>query len=374
VSSSNVIRNLSHLQDSASTARVLNLLRVWRRFGRTPEYAANTFFKSAILNRCLVIKHRLRRDETDLFADRRPIATKIVVPIDGADLRLGGRSVFINQANYDVVMKSVFDDHWDNAPEDRELLQILDRIPSFDPFLLREHLRRHNHEPARCYFDISDADLQRMYAYVESQVRKLVDLCYGGGNDSASQAQSSKLVSKILSSRVDAETEPLRQVLRLEKQEYEEGVFCWKGFLYYKWCLTEAMPQMSSVIESIRTIKPSGAVDNDMKALIFRSREHLAEALIKVARRTQKSLRVYDEAFTKLVGGEPQSFREFLLNAPAMFADLGHQLGAINHVLSFWRYRFPDGQRPRIEGEELQNILRDFEDSLAVAPPEAEAA
>ncbi|HET9160694.1 MAG TPA: hypothetical protein VFN88_08780 [Caulobacteraceae bacterium] len=374
MSNANVIRNLAHLQDSASTARVLNLLRVWRRYGRSPEYSEQPFFRNPILNRCLIIKHRLRRDEGDLFEDAKQVATKVVVPIDGRDLSLGGRSVLVGQHNYDQIMRGVFDEHWDASPEDRELLQILDQIPSFDPFLLREHLRRHNREPARCYFDISDADLQRMYRYVEGQVRKLVDLCYASADGAASESQSSRLVSKILSSKVDAETEPLRQVLRLEKQEYEEGVFCWKGFLYYKWCLTEAMPQMSSVISSIRAIKPTGAIDNETKAVIFRAREHLAEAMIKVLRRTQKSLKVYDDAFAGLVGGEPQSFRGFLLGAPAMFDDLGHQLGAINHVLSFWRFRFPEGEKPRIEVEELQNMLRDFEDSLAVGPTQAQAA
>lgn len=368
------IRSLSHLQDSASTARVLNLLRVWKMHGRSADYLAAPMFKNPVLNRCMLIKHRLRRDELDLFVGDRQTATKIIVPIDGSDLKLGGRSVFINQGNYDLVMRTVFDENWDNQPGDHELLQILDSIPSFDPFLLREHLRRHNRHPARCYFEISDADMNRMFQYVEAQVRKLVDLCYSGDKSEASEQHSSRLVSKILSSKVDAETEPLRMVLRLEKQEYEEGVFCWKGFLYYKWCLTEALPRVGAIVEAIKSIKPITAMDRETKVSIAKSRESLSGVLIKVVRHTQRSLKVYDDAFASLVDGQPTAFRDFLLAAPEMFTDLGEQLGAINHVLSFWRYRFPEGQKPKVDAEELTDIFRDFEESLAINARMADAA
>ena len=38
-----------------------------------------------------------------------------------------------------------------------------------------------------------------------------------------------------------------RQVLRLSEAEFPEGVFCWKGFLYYKWvyrAVAEATPNV----------------------------------------------------------------------------------------------------------------------------------
>jgi hypothetical protein len=369
LSNNATIRNLAHLQESASTARVLNLLRVWKIHGRTPDYAAKPFFNNPVLNRSLFVKHRLRRDEVDLFNGIRQTATKVILPMDGDDLRVGGRSVFIGQSNYDLVMRTVFDEHWDNEPGDREMLQLLDELPSFDPFLLREHLSRHNRNPARCYFEISDADMQRMFRFVETQVRKLVDLCYAGVEGGASEAQGSRLVAKILSSKVDAETEPLRQVLRLEKPEYEEGVFCWKGFLYYKWSLIEALPKVTSVIEAIKTVKPRGTTDKETQVYIARSRDALGETLMKVCKRAQRPLAIYDKSFAGLVDGQPQDFREFLLGAPAMFTDLGQQLGAINHVVSFWRFRFPEGQTPKVTFEELQDIFRDFEESLAVGVP-----
>jgi hypothetical protein len=42
-------------------------------------------------------------------------------------------------------------------------------------------------------------------------------------------------------------------------------------------------------------------------------------------------------------------------------------LGAIQHIISFWRYRFPNDQRRLIGPDELMDILLDFEDSLGFA-------
>ena len=57
------IRNLANLSGSASTARVLNLSRVHREHGHTDAWAEAPLFINPVLNRSLIIKHRLRRDE-----------------------------------------------------------------------------------------------------------------------------------------------------------------------------------------------------------------------------------------------------------------------------------------------------------------------
>ena len=62
------------------------------------------------------------------------------------------------------------------------------------------------------------------------------------------------------------------------------------------------------------------------------------------------------------------AFRDFLLQAPDMFTRLGEQLGAIQHISSFWRYRFPPGEPRTLSSTELMDLLQDFEDTLEVSP------
>jgi hypothetical protein len=57
----------------------------------------------------------------------------------------------------------------------------------------------------------------------------------------------------------------------------------------------------------------------------------------------------------------PAAFRRFLSDAPSMFHELGERLGAVNHIISFWSYRFPQNTRIRVSTEEFTDLLADFE-------------
>ena len=85
------------------------------------------------------------------------------------------------------------------------------------------------------------------------------------------------------------------------------------------------------------------------------------------------SLNTYDHAYAELTEKtNPGPFREFLLSAPARFAELGERLGVLQHITSFCRFRFPPNQRVMISPEELLDILNDFESALFVPEPHAE--
>jgi hypothetical protein len=353
------------MEESASTARVLNLLRVHNLRRLDPEYGEKPFFSNATLNKAIFLKHRLRRNERELFFDARRTATKIIIPIDGADLKLGGRYVFVGQINFERMLSDFLGEGWLHEGSDRQLLALIDEMPSLDPFLLREQLRRHGRDPARCYFEISDSDMKRMFRFVEREIQKLVELCYRDSRQGYDARQGSRLVSKILSSTVDAETEPLRLTLRLDKREYQEGVFCWKGFLYYKWTLTDVLADVARVADAVGEVKPRGPMDDETKAVIAKARATMKAAILAALESARKSLRYYDAAFASLIDGRPQAFRDFLLAAPSMFCDLGERLGAVNHIVSFWNFRFPRGRLVVVSGAELADILADFGDSLS---------
>ncbi|WP_295172628.1 hypothetical protein [uncultured Brevundimonas sp.] len=364
------VRNLEHLKSSASTARVLNLLRVWEENGdsapdgavRNPDWAARPIFRTSALNRALIIKHRLRRNETDLFTGRRQVATKVVIPIDDADLKTGGRYVFVNQIGFERMMMEAFG----VAPNhpDIDTLRLIDKLPSLDPFLLREQLRRGGLDPSPCYFSISDSDLQRMLAFVRSEIEPLVTLSLGADTVAVNSDSAGRMASKILSNTSGDQLDALRLTLRLAPEQYQEGVFCWKGFLYYKWTLAALLGEVAGVAEAVRTIKPVGKVDRAAKEYLARSRDVLRGRIIKTCDEVSRTLRVYDDAYAKLTQeGRPIAFRDFLLDAPSMFAKLGDQLGAVQHIVSYWRFRFSSSAAP-VNVEELMDIFMDFETGL----------
>lgn len=320
------------------------------------------FFQNRILNHSIIVKHRVRPHERELFAKPVSNVTKIMAPIDGGDLKLGARFLMVGQKDFDAAAEDIFGGALRPGQRDRLVLDLLDGLPSLDPFLLRESLRLNGFEPARPYFAISDADIERMYDFVRAEVMALVTLSggQGGGNQAAA-----RLVEKLLSSAPDSSFEPLKETLRLSDKDYHDGVFGWRGFLYYKWVITELTPKLAEVLLEVASVQPRGPMSAEVRSYIPGARRRLGTEMTHVAEGVDEMLAVYDNAYRSLtLDGQPTSFRDFLLAAPSMFTRLGEQCGGIQHIVSFWRYRF--GRRAAPVGpDELMDIFLDFEDGLS---------
>ena len=352
------------MQESASTARVLNLAGTLRKAAADPASLKPPFFNHPLLNRCIILKHRVRPGEAEAFHAIKQNATKILLPIDPNDLKLGAHYFFMGQRDFDEVTANVFGNALEHGKHDRQILELIDALPSLDPFLLREHLRRNGFEPARAYFNISDADLERMHTYVEEEITPLVAMSFKA--ELGSKAQAAKLVNKILSSNAPDDLGPLRGVLMLDEREFLDGIFAWRGFLYYKWVLESLHRRTAAVTAAIELIQPRGPRDPECTAYIGPARNRICLAVQNTLASIGQMLSVYDRAYQGLTqNGDPAGFRDFLLTAPAMFTNLGEQLGAVQHIVSYWTHRFPSGRPAIASAQELMDFLIDFEDSLS---------
>jgi hypothetical protein len=362
-------RSLFQLQATASTARTLNLTAVWRRYGEQPAYRERPFFKSSALNRAILVKHRLRRNELEAFGGTRASATKVILPIDTADLKTGGLSFFVGQRGYEGLLEDLALGADSAGRRDAELLRLLDELPSLDPFLMRERLKKHGFAPARFYFELTRADTARMFSFARQELAPLIDVSFaeveGGIGDKAA-----KLAQKILANVRDAELDPLRESLSMGPRDFDEGVFCWKGFIYYKWTLADLLPQIRPVMAEISRIQPMDYPSEEERTYIDGARERLNRSIARACEAVRETLKVYDDAYVDLTrNAKPSAFREFLIKAPTLFHQVGERLGSVHHIVSFWRYRFPDGVKPKIGGEELYDLFADFEASLSFEGP-----
>ena len=74
-------------------------------------------------------------------------------------------------------------------------MDLLDTLPSLDPFLMRERLRQRGHEPARCYFDLTDADAEAMLSFVREELAPLIGMSFGN-IDAQPLRNSSQLINR----------------------------------------------------------------------------------------------------------------------------------------------------------------------------------
>lgn len=353
-------RNLCNLRPTASTTRALDLALVQEKFGETEDFLKRPFFDNTTLNKSLILKHALRRNERDIFRDGRLSATKVLFPFAATDLSMGGEFLFVGEPDFVKKLTAKLGVQGaSNIESDLNVLAIVDELPSFDPFLMRERLRQVGREPARCYFDVSAADTARMQAFVTAQIAQLVELAFRNEGNAAS-ALAARMANKLMTDETAESLEPLRATLRLSGDEYREGIFAWKGFLYYKWSIEEwgaRLPELSRSILSARILNAS----REDLLTIDTSRRLIIRLMGSTMGQVKASLAKYDDAFNALQEGRPTAFRDFLLQAPGMFVNLGESVGVIKHLDSFWRFRFPAGRAPSMEGSEAFEIFQDFE-------------
>lgn len=356
-------RNLALIRESGSTARVLNLVLLFERHQNEPDYQERPLFRNPKLNRGLILKHTLRANERDAFNRPRMATTKVVLPFAASDLRLGGVSFFVNQEKFERMLKESVGgyDQASDFETDLQLLRLLDSLPSFDPFLMRERLRVSGFEPARCYFDVAEADVARMRTFVGNEIAELVTLAFSNGG-AAARELSMKLAEKLMTDETAKALDPLRKTLNLDGEDYREGVFAWRGFLYYKWLVAELKPKLDELTKQIQSARVLRAPPEDLK-LLAAMRERIIQHLKSAADRVEHSLLEYAAAFAGLASGKPNIFRDFLLRAPTLFMPIGEAVGVIQHIQSFWAFRFSN-QLALMEFDEAFEIFHDFDTTL----------
>jgi len=359
--------SLAHIRASASTARVLNLHRIAEKYGEDTAWAEQPFFRSRRLNTAFVIKHTLAAHEAESLRIDRLTGTKVIFPISQDDLRLGGFSIFVEQRDFETGMIEALgqDADRDRVMCDIERLREIAALPSLDPYLLRERMSQLGHRPADCYFDVSEADIAAIQTYVMTEIRKLVELAYGVAGPEA-KIISGKLARLIMQDERSKTLDPLRQTLRLAPEDYVQGMFGWKGFLYYKWNISRLRPSFEPVAKAMISTRYVRSHQDDEAALV-QYRKQIARTLYQRIGEVDTALNQYNHAFKALVDdNDPGAFRSFLLRAPQMFLTTGEQLAAINHIVTYWQDRFPVGTLNRLEVDDALDIYKDFATSLGL--------
>lgn len=346
---------------SASSNRVLNLNALAQRYAGDPAHHALPLFYSPIINAAIILKHRLRADESDVFHEHRSIATKIIIPFEKNNLRSGGRSMFVDQHDFEQLLSEIGNYRCaEDLARDLFVLRLLDALPALDPFLLREKLRSNEIRASSTYFEISAADQKRMYTYASREISRLTDLVNNGPR-SAAAASTAKMVKALLSNEVNEKLEPMRATLGLHHAEFAEGVFSWRGFIYYKWNLNDFCPALVKSLREISSVSPCGKMSTDQNAYFAESKASIIRGIKANIDAVGEIVGIYDNAYDGMIElHDPKLFRDFLRAAPALFLEIGERMGVLSHISSFWRYRFPPGSAKRAEADEITAIFEDF--------------
>ena len=326
--------DLRNIVKGGATSRILDLHSIANRFGEFDAHTDNPFFLHSRLNRCFIVKHTVRAHERPYVMSNQPVVTKVIVPLAHTDLALGGHAVFVEEIGFASKMRTLFERQDEPHLLDLDLIRLreLAALPSFDPFLLAERFRDHVRPIDDCYFNITDAEVDRMEQSVARQIVSVVALAFGDQDGVRDDERALRFTRQLLSGDLDGRMQALRKSLDMTEIEFKSGIFGWKGILYYRWCMSEALGALKSFITQLKAVSVVGASDHEYNEL-----QHMRRSIIEETRHRWRNLTsVMDEyqlAFGRFCRGEDvNGFRNFLLRAPNLFYDVGSDLSVVSHV------------------------------------------
>jgi hypothetical protein len=361
------VRNLKAMVATSSSARILNLHGLAVEPPDDPAYVAKPMFVHPVLNRAIIAKHNVAPGEEERIAPRRFNATKIIFPFDPDDLNLGGQFLFVDQIDFLVALTRQLDYGGRVLERDVAVLRILDRLPTLDPFLVREALAKQKIEVDQSYYRLSPPDKAQMLGFVEGQMESLIRLCFADLDPS--DARTRRMSKLLLADGDSNDLAPLKTTLQMDDEDFSEAMFAWKAFLYYRWRTQTLAPVMKSVLRSISKLTRR-RYDEDSKAIVLRAKGLLEDTITETWREIGQTLKLYDRAYLGLTEDQkPEKFRRFLSDGASLFVSLGERIGRLEQVASFWTYRLD--QHANMSPDEVMDNLRDLLQGLGVWPSAA---
>jgi hypothetical protein len=372
------VRRLEKLQNTRNSARVLNLIALEDELGVADDAAyarrtatpqtpgAEPFFFNSGLSKAIFVKHNLRPEEYELFDIRATVETKVIVPFDKSRLELGGRSFFLGERSAKDTLRGMFKINTDardqETSRDMKVLRVLNKVPSFDPFILREALRLAGLHVDQRYFSASYAEIKSATDAIYADIGPLVQAALG---KAASVDELARFVDQVWNVEEDVTQNLFFEALRIPRTEWREIVFAWKALLYYRQKTHREEDRLPQVARAIRTVRLTNNVNMCSGKELNDLKQQLVRDLLALQRRAQDdSERLSQALVSALSDFEVKRFRHWLRTLSSNIVKLGTDVTIFDQVVSYYLYEF--GGKQCLDGVSYELGLRSLNELVAL--------
>lgn len=329
------------------------------------------FFLNKTLNSAVIIKHRLDETDRHRMEDKdKLVGTKVFIRYGGDDgFDESGKYMFLGQKQSDDIFREHFGlDPVSNpdAQRDLNLLRVLDRLPSLDPFILRDRVLRDGYDIDDLYFRLSETEAKR---YRSQVIREFYPLAETAFKDTPDVDRLSALIVERMWEASDLQVlKPMMGAMEIDFNEAPEIFFSWKGFVYYKLMMQRLAEGFAGFIMALQAAKPINMPTNIVRDEIEALRPRLVRALRHEYEQASRQIEEYDHAYRHQMIrlSKPAEFTRFLRKAPARFHELGASVAGVEHAQTTWRRRFGSQKEPLIPGQTMLEMLTDFADGVSL--------
>lgn len=343
----------------AGSPRVFNCNQLTVKFVAANE-SVERFFRSKPLNTVVLIKDTMT--EADKRGSIRPIGTKLYFPFNTDNIYEGGRTIFVHDP---ALEKAIIEQYGEGAlakdtlDQDLRMLAILDRLPSLDPFLMKDAFLREGIAVNDAYFEVSPEVWSEIEAFMLQQFEPLVKAAFPDAMQSDEKARA--LMDTIWEARdVDA-LKPLIDGFRLPAYKALDIFSSWRGIVYYAYHHQRVQARLIELMKWFKlgdtsaAGKPPGEA-SEMAGMLKIVGEQLRGEWQTVDGIVRKYQGAYDKMFKARTGSG--DFLAFLNGSQDYYWRLGNAIGKINHGLYCWDVMTQRFVQRNLPWPQLQGVMR----------------
>jgi hypothetical protein len=332
------VKYLKPMLDPGSS-RVFNCNALTRQvLAKDPN--AVRFFRNPPLNNVVFIKDAVPESERK-GRHVPPVGTKLYFPFNESDIYDGGRTIFLHDPQ---LSQSLVENFGQNATltkealaEDLRLLEVLDSLPSLDPFLMKDVFARSGIAVNEAYFDITPEQWKEIEIFILQRFEPLVKAAFPDAMSSDERARL--LVEKIWEAKDVVALAPLIEAFRLPQDKALEIFAAWKGINFYSFQYTRVQPRLIEMARWLKGVEiPFGAMPNDERNKLLANMEVVKTELRREWQKVEAILREYTDAYDNMFKHKVSStqFLDFLRNCRKAYWDLGSGIGKVNDGAYCW--------------------------------------
>jgi hypothetical protein len=366
---------LKPMLDNGSS-RVFNCNALTRKvLAKDPN--APLFFRNPPLNGVVLIKDA--SPEAARAGARGSVGTKLYFPFNELNIYDGGRTIFLHDKH---VQQAIADNFGQKASltkeamaEDLRILDVLDGLPSLDPFLMKDVFQRARIAVNEAYFEISPEVWSEIESFILQRFEPLVSAAFPDAM--ASDEKARRLVEKIWEASDVAELAPLIEALRLPPEQALDIFKAWKGINFYSFQYVRVQPQLIDLTKWLNGIViPHGAMPSEQRTKLIATIEAVRDQLRREWQTIEAVLREYADGYDKMFKTREGSaqFLGFLRNSSKAYWDLGNGLGKVNHAAYCWRLLTGRSQLAKLPWPLMQQTMQLLAEVLAPEKKPANSA
>lgn len=318
-------------------------------------------FKNESLNKCLFVKTITDRSEV-FYIRKNIVATKIILPYSN-DVNEENANLYliIGEKNFNAKLQRAFNASMtsDIKESDFLVLSILDSMPTFDPFLLKDKFEISKINIDHRYTSVSEEE----FLLIKTKIIKDFEIIVQNTLDLSGEESESKnkkiyeSADKLFQSfwfLEDLEVlHPLVRALGVPSDDVKNYFYSWKGLLFYYYGHSTSFDDLLLDFDRIMSFCMSDGLSDS-----FEIKEFLRK-ILKEKKSLENFFSFYESAFRDAFINkvDTKNFLKLLSNANDLFWAIGAIIGRIDIAYSYIERSKPLSLRP-ISPDDLRSFFR----------------